>query len=109
MSHSYNVFFVGYTIGIIEKSTTLRLSKLTLNIAFSIIVMTIKVAFLPISTLAGIFALAVQGLMVILSIFGDLLKEKEDRKNFKRFYDYKESQTKFRNLIVSGLRFLRAF
>jgi len=41
--------------------------------------------------------------MVLLGLIADFAKEKEDRKTFKRFYDYRESHTKFRNLMVSGL------
>jgi len=99
----YPALMIGYTVGIFEKMITLRLSRFTFKIVFSIGLMISKIAIFPVLYLSQSFALAIQASIVILSMIADLLKEKEDRKTFKRFYDYRESHTKFRNLMVSGL------
>jgi len=62
-----------------------------------------KIILFPISALSQTLSLVIQATVVALSMIADLLKEKESRKIFKRFYDYRESHTKFRDLMVSGL------
>ena len=94
---------IGYTIGIFEKMITPRLSKFTFKIIFSIALMIGKVFIFPIAGLAQALSLGVQGTMVVLSMIVDLLKENEDRRTFKSSHDYRESHSKFRNLMVSGL------
>jgi len=82
---------------------TLRLSRFTFKILFSIALLVGKIVLFPVSSLAHGIALGIQATMVAFSVIADLLKENEDRKTFKRFYDYRESHAKFRNLMVSGL------
>jgi len=100
---SFPVLMIGYTIGIFEKMLTLRLSKFSLKISFAILVLISKIVLFPVSALVQTFSLIIQSTTVALSLLADLLKAKEDRKTFKRFHDYREGHTKFRNLIISGL------
>jgi len=102
-SQYFPALMIGYTIGIFEKMLTLRLSNFTFKIAFSIILLISKIVLFPVSALAQTFSLIIQSMIIASSLIADLLKAKEDRKTFKRFHDYREGHTKFRNLIISGL------
>jgi len=99
----YPAFFLGYILGTYEKLITLKLPRIRFKLLFSTLLMIAKILILPATKAVEIFSFVLQIVMIIFSLIADFLKEKEDRKTFQSFYDYRESLTKFKNLLVSGL------
>jgi len=99
----FPAFFIGYIFGTYEKVITLKLPRIRFKLCFSLILLVAKILIFPAHKAVQIFSFFLQIVMIIFSLIADFLKDREDRKTFQNFYDYRESLTKFKNLLVSGL------
>jgi len=94
-----NSFLVGYLYGAAERVVSLRLPRFEFKIIYTGVSLIGRVILFR----GEVKNLIYQILLIFLSFYVDFLKEKEDRKLFKGFFDYREGLTKFKTLMVSGI------
>ena len=93
-------FIVGHICGTTERVLTMRLANLSYTIPYSIIMILLRIFLVP---KIPIDLQIYQICLVFISIMINWSREKEEKSLFQKCYDYRESFTKFKNLVGSGL------
>jgi len=98
---AYIVFFLGYSFGAYERIFTHQIPSFGTKMGFSLVsFLTRGIIFKGVSDTS---VWVMQILMILAGIIIDIFKENHEKKRFQRFYDYRESLTKFKDLMVRGL------
>jgi len=93
-------FITGHIFGTSERIIILRLPNLSYKIPYSVITILLRIILIPkISVYLQIY----QVCLVFISVAINWSREKEEKAVFQKFYDYRESFTKFKTLVGTGL------
>ena len=95
-----DAFIVGHICGTTERVLNVRLANLSYKIPYSIITILLRIILIPkIPVNLQVYQIC----LVFISMMINWSREKEEKSLFQKCYDYRESFTKFKNLVGSGL------